>query len=215
MIASPELVWRAADGEALRRALDLDGVATDLPGPGLADYATDLIGALWLRATGWLGDRVSESTLDLLYRILVWTLGLTLLWVVGLLAMRLWSLRRRPNVPSHPGLSAVPLREEASRGPSGSWAEFEALLAAGDVAAALEALWWWVARSIAPSGLDEAWTTDELLAATPQPSFDFEWSMRNLDRFLYGGRLPESDEVLQLAQKITSDGPWRAGMGSP
>jgi hypothetical protein len=208
-------VWKAADGEALRRALDLDGVATDLPGPGPIDYVTDLIGALWSRATGWVEERVSEGTLDLLYRVLVWTLVLTLLWVVGLLVLRLWSLRARPSVASRPGLSVVPVREEPSRGPSGSWTEFEAHIAAGDMAAALEALWWWVARSVAPSGLDEAWTTDELLAATPQPSFGLARSMRNLDRLLYGGRLPESDEVIQLAQRITNDGPWRAGGGSP
>lgn len=215
MIASPELVWKAADSEALRSALDLEGVGAEIPFPGPIDYLTDLIGALWLQATGWLGERVSENTLDLLYRVFFWTLGLSLLWIVGLLLMRLWSLRQRPSAPVGSERSVVLSRAETSRGPSGSWADFEARLAAGDVAAALEALWWWVARSVAPSGLDEAWTTDELLAATPQPSFDFKKSMRNLDRLLYGGRLPESEEVLQLAQRITNYGPWRAGGGSP
>lgn len=66
-----------------------------------------------------------------------------------------------------------------------SWrAELARRMAAGDLRAALEAAWWWLAASLVGETADPAWTTRELVAASGRG--DLAPSTRRLDAMLYG-----------------------------
>jgi hypothetical protein len=69
----------------------------------------------------------------------------------------------------------------------------DARLAAGDVAAALEALWWWFARSASTADVDPSWTSRELLAHCGR--HDLTPLALGLDRLLYGPARPGSVEL--------------------
>jgi len=66
-------------------------------------------------------------------------------------------------------------------------------LAAGRIPEALEAVWWWLARSIAAERADPAWTSRELVARAGRP--ELAPAVATLDVLLYGPRRPAVPEV--------------------
>lgn len=76
----------------------------------------------------------------------------------------------------------------------------ETRLAADDVTAALEALWWWFARSLCAAAVDPAWTSQELLARCGRP--DLAATARVLDRLLYGSERPSVPQVRHFAGRL-------------
>src|SRR5262249_19528924 len=77
------------------------------------------------------------------------------------------------------------------------WRErLEQKLSSGDPIGALPALWWWLARSIGGTRVDESWTSRELLAASRR--HDLKEEMMSLDRMLYGVRRPTLEQVHAL-----------------
>ena len=72
-------------------------------------------------------------------------------------------------------------------------AELDRHLARGDVTAALEALWWWLACGLLPRDVDPSWTTRELISHAGR--WDLTAWVRRLDRMIYGAEPPAVDEV--------------------
>ncbi|MCP4657846.1 MAG: hypothetical protein GY856_20760, partial [bacterium] len=72
-------------------------------------------------------------------------------------------------------------------------AELGRHLAGGDVTAALEALWWWLACGLLPRDVDPSWTTRELISHAGR--WDLAAWVRRLDRMIYGAEPPAVDEV--------------------
>jgi hypothetical protein len=91
----------------------------------------------------------------------------------------------------------LPLRELDAAG----WrAELERRLAAGRSAEALEAAWWWLARSLAGSQAMPDWTSRDLLRRAGRQ--DLAALIRRLDAFIYGPHRPAAQDVRGLVDRL-------------
>src|SRR5262249_37422956 len=123
------------------------------------------------------------------------TLSLVVLGLLLLVILYAWLSRtaraRRPPPAGRPGAPRPPPAEERARA---AWREeIERRLGTGDVPGALEALWWWFARSVSAAEVDPSWTSLELLARCGRA--DLAPLARGLDRLLYGSARPAADDV--------------------
>jgi hypothetical protein len=101
----------------------------------------------------------------------------------------------RPDATPASRPAPVPERDAAA------WrAELEARLAAGETAAALLALWWWLARSLAGGRAEADWTSRELVAQARRP--DLAPLARRLDSLTYGPGHPTVEDVRALAGRL-------------
>jgi hypothetical protein len=170
--APPPFVWREGDLEVARRALEETRSASVPPGPRLYDYLGDVMGAAIRAITRLIAAVFSGASglgpyLQLAAIVLV--AALVALAVV-LIVRRVIERRRRS-----PGAQAAPRVEElsASAAPrdAAAWRrELEERLARGEVAGAIEALWWWLAETLtigdrggAAGRVDRSWTTRDML----------------------------------------------------
>lgn len=78
--------------------------------------------------------------------------------------------------------------------------EILARLGRGDVTAALEALWWWLARSLAGGGADPSWTTRELLVRVRRP--DLLDLAGDLDILMYAPSRPAPADVTACLERF-------------
>jgi hypothetical protein len=192
----PPLAYHLADGETVRRILHETGVATKPAGPPLTSY----FGA-WIEAlVRWIAGLFAEMpgiaggirNAALVIAIVTVALALTL---VALSIVR-GARRRRPRAPSEPRPGGTEIPEDAPppRDRFAWRARIEARLARGDVAGALEALWWWLASSLPlESDADESWTTRELLVKAGR--HELLGLSGTLDVLMYGPRAPLPGDV--------------------
>ena len=212
-IAGTELSATAADHELLRRLSVEENVATRDPRPGLDHYLGDA-GAtfmVWLAEVlrpyleeGGLVERLIGSGVPIL-------LGVLLLIVLILVIRRF--LRRTPA--GRREVAAVERRAAAERRDEHDpEAELRTAFESGDVAAALEALWWWLAMALGASGADPAWTTRELVMRAGRR--DLLPAIRPFDRLVYGGGEATMVEVRQLHASLErAAGEGRSPLPSP
>jgi hypothetical protein len=103
---------------------------------------------------------------------------------------------RRPAARA-PEEMAVPALELDAAG----WrAELERRLAAGRSAEALEAVWWWLARSLAGSRALPDWTSRDLVSRAGRP--DLAVLVRRLDALIYGPHRPAPEDVRGLMDRL-------------
>lgn len=194
-----EADWSAGDRALLERLLADTRVQTTQPGPSAADYLATLAEAV----ARWLGDKVEllggllQIPPVLLYGA-AWTLLALVIVVLSLTVVRIVRRRRQAPAAASPVLGeALPLpatRPEA-------WAqELERRLQGADPRAALEALWWWLARALKGTEAEPSWTTRELLQRAGRADLSAEG--RVLDRLLYGAAPPAMTEVRGLASRL-------------
>jgi hypothetical protein len=88
----------------------------------------------------------------------------------------------------------------APRDAAGWRAELERRLAEGRTSDALEALWWWLARSLAGPEAAADWTSRDLVARSRQD--DLRHLVRRLDAFTYGPRPPEIEDLRGLVVRL-------------
>jgi len=79
-------------------------------------------------------------------------------------------------------------------------AELERRLAEGRIAEALEALWWWLARSLAGAEAEPDWTSRDLVARSRRD--DLRDLVRRLDAFTYGPRPPGVEDLRHLVGRL-------------
>jgi len=104
-------------------------------------------------------------------------------------------LRARRGEPGAVTVAAGSLPMEALD--AAGWRdELERRLAAGLAAEALEAVWWWLARSVAGSRVLPDWTSRDLLAQAHRPTLVAP--VRRLDALTYGPRPPGPDDLRSL-----------------
>lgn len=194
--AALDLTPRQADAETLSE-IYRQGVDTAGATPGVREYFRDTIIYGLSRFFDWLSDLsglVSWLSWDLVQWVLVGVLLALLAVLVFLLVRRLLANRRQRS----DGDGRV--RAEAPRRPvhaSRDWAEELRLrLEEGDVAGALEALWWWLATGVGVPDADPAWTSRELLAAAGR--LDLRRPVRRLDHMIYGPEPPRIDQVREF-----------------
>jgi hypothetical protein len=78
--------------------------------------------------------------------------------------------------------------------------ELDRRLAAGDVPGAIEALWWWFARSVAGGGVDATCTSRELVLSVGRN--DLLSHVPSLDRMSYGTARPPVEEVRHFLERL-------------
>jgi hypothetical protein len=190
-----------ADPVLVRRVLEETGVDQTVATPGWAGYAEAVAEA----AFAWVRARVpAAEALSSLVRgmapVAALVAGIAALGVLYLLVRSV--LRRRRGRAAFPA-AAKPrsaIVPEVQRGRAGWKMEMDRRLAAGDVAGALEALWWWFAHSLCPAAVDRSWTSQELLARCGRP--DLGPPARALDRLIYGSHRPDADEVRRFVGRV-------------
>ncbi|HEV7503464.1 MAG TPA: hypothetical protein VGS07_00960 [Thermoanaerobaculia bacterium] len=119
--------------------------------------------------------------------------AVALLLVVRALLPRLRLVRR----PAPGTLAAAAMPAPAVELDAAGWrAELERRLAAGLSAEALEAAWWWLARSLAGGRALADWTSRDLVSQAGRQ--DLTALVRRLDAFIYGPHRPAPEEVRGL-----------------
>lgn len=196
-------VRATADPALVERALRDTGVEREPPQPSFGAY----VGHVAERLSRFIAERLTHAA-DVLQssgvspRVVAWGVvalaGLALAWaLVGALVGRRAAVRPVPAVTTRPAAPGEGMRlrerEEWRR-------ELEARLERGDAAAALEALWWWLARSLSGAAVQSSWTSRELLAHAGR--LDLAPLAASLDRLLYGSARPGVDDVRRLAGRM-------------
>jgi hypothetical protein len=162
----PPFSWHAADASMVRRILAESDVLTKPERPSLMAYA----GAWFEAMFRWIArffEQKAGLVDGLLKGLAIFALGTVVLTLilVGVAVVR--RLRdRAPRGYAAPRFGRPDVLDEAppARDRAGWRAQIEERLSRGDVAGALEALWWWLASSLTlESAVDASWTTRELL----------------------------------------------------
>lgn len=186
-----------ADLAVLQRVLQETGVDRTAPDPSWSAYLYALLEAF----AAWLERRLPSlhGLRDLPTRVGP-ALGLVAIVsvIVILLAVArgIWRTRRDQRRPLPVPASARTIPAAAplpDRDRDGWRREIERCLAAADVAAALEALWWWFARALTTARVDPAWTSQELLAHAQRRELGS--LALALDRLLYGAARPRPADI--------------------
>ncbi len=191
-----------ADREALEEIVRQDSIATRPDQPGVGRYIQDVIGA----AFRWLSFRIERLAPGLAGWVvviaragaqLIFLLAVFLLVVLGFRWLReRYSRDQGPTAPAVVALSAAASEPGEGRSRQ-AWADdLRRFLSAGDVAAACEALWWWLAHGISHGPVESSWTSRELLAHARRR--DLTPPVRRLDRMIYGAAPPTTDDVHRL-----------------
>lgn len=183
----------APDTALLEQLARQSGIERELPAPGLDEYMLTLAEALaeWLRSSfGPVGRLLAAHPvmLELLTRGLL----VALVLAIGVALLRGLRSRRAAAAVEAPRLAtgAAPAPERDRE----AWrAELDARLNRGDVPAALEALWWWFARSLLGARALGCQTTGELVAQAGRA--DLGALSDALDRLCYGSARPTPAEL--------------------
>jgi hypothetical protein len=117
-----------------------------------------------------------------------------------LIARAVFSRLRRRAVGEEMERVAAGSAPAAPRDAAGWRAELERRLAEGRTSDALEALWWWLARSLAGPEATADWTTRDLVARSRRD--DLRHLVRRLDAFTYGPRPPEIEDLRGLVGRL-------------
>jgi hypothetical protein len=108
--------------------------------------------------------------------------------------------RRRRPAASGDLAAAAPMPGGLELDAAGWRAELDRRLAAERTAEALEASWWWLARSLAGSRALPDWTSRDLVTQAGRP--DLAALVRRLDAFIYGPRRPALEDVRGLVDRL-------------
>ena len=198
----------APDDAALDHILREHGLGDKAQGGSWFSY----VGYLLTRALGWVFARITRILTEIgdpggWVGVLLWVLlalaVLALLAAVGSALLK--RLRRRGAESGAAGrIEAGAAAPAAALFDAASWRqELDRLLAAGDLRGALEAVWWWLARSLAGAEADPSWTSSELLAHTGRR--ELAGSFRRLDQLTYGAAEPTADEIRQAAAVLAAE----------
>ncbi len=194
-----------ADHIEIRQVISGAHVDTKVPSPEWSGYLT----LLAERAVEWIAARLqpfgkflghSLKTAGYIIKGIVLLAALLLILMLVALAVQYYQRKRRRQptpdslITFQPDLvQSLFDREEWRR-------EFDRRFEAGDMAGAIEALWWWFARSIAGSKVEASWTTRELIQSAGR--IDLQNFVGPLDKMAYGTARPDSDEVHRLRTRI-------------
>jgi hypothetical protein len=185
----------AADADLIARVLAETRVARSPARPSIVAWLGALLEAAlrglgaWAERAGLGADIVEAAKIIALVVLLLAAVPLAL---AAARAIRALSERRRPAAPA-PAWEEV-ARDGRPEDPREWRRRIEERLARGDVAGALEALWWWLALSVAPDpGVDASWTTRELLQRARRPELLPMGS--GLDVLMYGRTSPSREDI--------------------
>lgn len=189
-----------ADAEALREVYERGVEEAASPG-GVGAYVRDVTFRFLNRIAEWLDERMAFFDwleADFVFWALRVLSVLLALFLLGAAARWLW--RRRPVPPVRDGAVETETPRQENDLPADRAGELRRRLASGDVARALEALWWWLAEALGTPRADPAWTSRELLVHAGRP--DLRGDLRHFDRLAYGPSDPTADDVRALWRRL-------------
>ncbi|MEM7051698.1 MAG: hypothetical protein AAF604_18670 [Acidobacteriota bacterium] len=192
-----DLAAVAADREGLEGIYRQQKIVARAEEPGAADYLSYAIKTWFETLTRRvvLPSLAPKTVLVLIASVVIASALTVFAWfLLALVGQR--RPRRRATL-------AGPLVGEPADGPLDAtawWRIFGQRLRSGDADAALEALWWWLARSLAGSEADPSWTGRELLRRAER--LDLRDSVGRLDRLRYGPEGAALGEVERLASRL-------------
>lgn len=194
-----EFHFETADSELIERLARENAVDTAVPRRGVLAYL------------GHLRHRLAIWFMDLLQPLGRYAKGVgnaiggtvlvaAVLTAVLLLFVGLHYVVRRRRTPLAPASS--PILGPEPHAPSWDTArwrqELRHRIEESDVAGSLEAVWWWLARSLLGSRVQDSWTSGDLLSSANRAGL--KEPVRRLERMMYGARTPSLEEVLDLVQ---------------
>ena len=197
---TPALVERIApaDRAVLERVLTSSGVERT-PAPPESSYLGELVRTVLESLVRGLekGARMIHLPAQVLVAAACVAVAVALFLIVRALLPHLRPLGRK--APGTPAMMALPA-PAAELDAAGWRAELDRRLAAGRSAEALEAAWWWLARSLAGSLALADWTSRDLVIRAGRP--ELAALIRRLDAFIYGPRRPAAEEVRGLVSRL-------------
>ncbi len=188
----------AADRDLLRRSMVEARVATDRSRPGLTLWAQDAGLAFSRWAASWMErvvpgfNRWFAPFVEPALTVLLALLAAVLLVLLARFALGRW--RQRAPATTSPAIQHL---GDAGGRPAYDWeSELARHLESGDVAAAIHALWWWLANGLAADRAEPSWTSRELVVRAGR--HDLLAVVRRLDRMMYGAVRPRAGDVRRL-----------------
>ncbi len=194
-----------ADGALMKRVLAETGVE-QTPVPPETSYVEKLLRAVQRALIEALAAGLQKlDAPEPVVRAVAWGLValavLLLAWVV-----LSWWKRRSRGAKREEGEGAVAaLDVPPARRTAAAWrAELDRFLAEGRIAEALEALWWWLARSLAGDRAEPDWTSRDLVVKARREDLrnDLLGLVRQLDAFTYGPRPPGIEDLRHLVGRL-------------
>jgi hypothetical protein len=196
--AAPVLAPQAADQQLMQRVLAEQAVVQVAPAPSWSEYLLHVLRTMLEAVLGPLLRNLPGAGLAR------WMLvALAAVAGVVLIALIVRALRgRRRRTPARAVETAAERERAVARalGPADWRARLDAHLGSGDVASALDALWWWLAVSVAREPVDPSWTTRELLARAGRT--DLGGFSVALDRLAYAAARPAAADVRAFAERL-------------
>ncbi len=188
-----------ADLELMEQILAESRVDTAVHRPSAGQYLAHLIRVfqesfvdLLARASNRLRD--SEQILRWSGGILIAAAGLAVALGLGTLLRSRLGKERPPRETSRSAETSSPVPE---RWGAAAWhQEIDKRLAANNIPGALEAVWWWAARSLIGARADPSWTSKELTRRARRP--ELTPALRCLDSMIYGSATPSALRVRNL-----------------
>jgi hypothetical protein len=179
-----------------------------VPAPPESSY----LGELARRFQRGLIDAVAAGArwLHVPPRVLWWIVAAGAVLVVALFLWLLASwLRRRPRGVEPGSVTTAAAGTPVALLDAAGWrAELERRLAEGRIPEALEALWWWLARSLTGAKAEPDWTSRDLVARSRRDSRhdssqeDLRDLVRRLDAYTYGPRSPAPEDLRALVGRL-------------
>lgn len=190
-----------ADHALMKRVLAESGVE-QTPVPPETSYVGELLRAVQRAVVEALFAGLEKLDLpEPLVLTIAWGLAglavLLLAWVV----FSWWKRRSRGERPEEGEGAVAALDVPPAKRTAAAWrAELDRLLAQGRIAEALEALWWWLARSLAGDRAEPDWTSRDLVVKARRE--DLRDLVRRLDAFTYGPQPPGIEDLRGLVGRL-------------
>ena len=200
--SSPKPAESAKEGskegskEELQRRLTEHRVALTSSKPGPMAYLADVVRHLSQLSRSWFSGRLGGLDPQLSAWMTQGTRAMVVVLSILLVVLVVRRFSHRPwRVPA--AEPTTPLESRPEELGLDSWRrQVEEALSRGDVAAALNALWWWWACRLQAREVDPSWTTRELLRAVGRG--DLRRLGRRFDYLAYGSEAVSAEEVGSL-----------------
>jgi hypothetical protein len=198
LLAAAALQAVSADHRLMKRVLEEQAVAQALPAPSWTEYLLHLVRtAVEKLLAPFLGALPMAGVARWL---LVGLAALATLVTIGLVVRALRRRREGTVLAGDPATTAAPVAVDRAADPAAWRRRLEEHLGRGDIAEALDALWWWLATSVAREPVDPSWTTRELLARAGRS--DLRGFSIALDRLAYAAARPQTGDVRAFLDRL-------------
>lgn len=190
-----------ADHGLMQRVLAESGVE-QTPVPPETSYVGELVQAAQrAMIEAFMAGLRRLDVPEPLVEVVAWGLAALAVLLIAWVVFSWWKRRSRGQGEKEGEGSVTALGVPPARRTAADWrAELDRLLSEGRIAEALEALWWWLARSLAGDRAEPDWTTRDLVVRARRE--DLRDLVRRLDAFTYGPRPPGVDDLRHLVGRL-------------